>query len=1143
MHNVKRFVCRLRPVVRQISIVLALSLLWVAAIASGQGVGGKLGGRVTDPSGSIVPGVQINAENVSTGVVTATRADADGYYRLQLSSGTYTITAITNGFATLKQQNVAVTIGADISLDFHLEVAASTTVVEVNGEASATLITPTSSVVQTTVSNDLVSTIPVEVSGTLRNASSFLKLEPGYNGTSLNGGAGGYQPTTVDGADVSGSGFGSGQEGTGWAMPVPSFAVQEFQVVGSNAGADVGRTSTGAVSYALKSGTNTFHGTAFEYNRNTVYDAKTFFQPTRGVDRQNEFGFDIGGPIRRDKAFFYGYYDGFRYATSNPGTFYTLLTPAMKKGDFTSADNFNANIPAIYDPSTTAPNGSGGFTRQQFSCNGVANVICPGKISSVSAYFSSLFPDPNLPGISNNYKGTSTTANNSDQFLGKVDYVLSSTSRLSASFNWMRNPEIGFGTSGGGCPFGNLLCGTNVIAFHGDRAIVNWSKTLSSNKVNHALVSFNILYFFMHFGGQQSFTSGSNLNQKAGLGFVNQSGFAHISAGAYYVGGGSNINKIAHSVARVGDDFTWARGSHEMQFGVSYQHYTTIGVQGAYGSTNWGTFSFSPLESALPGNSSTGFAAASFLIGAVDSGGLGQDPGQGMTMPYYGIYAQDKWKVRPNLTLTYGLRWDYNSPITDRDNRLANFDPNLPNPGAGNILGALTFAGTGSGRDGRKQYANSWFGGFGPRLGLAYSLGPGTVLRAAYGLMYDTNAASAAHLNQQGYFTQATLQSLNAGVTPAFSWNNGFPTVPLGPIFDPTFANGASTSWMPPNGSQLPEVENYNVGIQQKLWGGIVIDASYVGTQSHHMYTGTLNVNQLNPKYLALGTVLQSNVGSSQANAAGITAPYSGFSGTVAQALRPFPQYQTITNVSDPVGNQHYNAFQIKAQKVTRGGLSLLVAYTFEKNVTDVNGVGAQNYYNFKAEKAVASYDVPHNYVAGYSYSLPIGKGRLLDLKSSLANKLLGGWTTSGIVTLQSGKPISVTTELSLPANGPLLPNVVLAQPLYGPTAGRGAFNANTDKYINAAAFVAPAPFTYGNAPRYFDSLRSFGMRDWDAALQKEFPITERVSLRLKGEFFNVFNTVNFGAPNSDINSPSFGKITTIAGTPRNGQVAGTISW
>jgi hypothetical protein len=1149
MNRDKSFTTPLWTIIRHTSFVIAVWLI-SATIASAQSnVSGRVSGRVTDQSGAIIPNAQINAQNTGTNVTSGTQSDSSGYYVLQLPAGNYVISVSSAGMATLKQDNVAVTIGGDAGLDFHLQVASTRTVVEVQAEASAELITPNTPAVQLTVNNALVSTMPVEVSGTLRNADSFLRLEPGYNGTtgngSLNGGSGSDQVTTVDGADVSGVGFGSGGQSIAYAMPVPSFAVQEFQVVGSNPDADVGRTSTGAISYQLKSGTNQFHGIVFDYNRNTIYDAKTYFEPTRGVDLENEFGFDLGGPIRRDKTFFYGYYDGYRYSTSNTGTYYSLLTPAMKAGDFSAA-----GIPAIYNPATTAANGQGGYSRQQFSCNGVLNVICPDQISPVSAYFASLLPNPTLPSLTNNYQGTTTSSNNSDQFLVKIDHALSPTSRLSGSYNWMRNPQIS------DCPFGNVVCGGSVNPFHGDRAIINWNKTISANKLNHVIVSFDLLDFYDRIGGQNSLTDGPNTNAKAGLGFVNQTGTAHLAvggtisptgvistAGIYFVGGGSNINKIAHSVLRVGDDYTWEHASHQMTFGFLSLHYYTIGVQGAYGSSNFGTFEFSPLESGLPGNSATGFNVASFMLGDVDAGGLGQNPSQAMQMPYYGIYGQDKWKIRSNLTLTAGLRWDYSEPVTDRQNKIANFDPNLPNTDAANTLGALVFAGNGPGRAGKRQFANAWYWGFGPRIGLSYAMKPNTVLRAAYGLMFDTNSAPAVYLNQQGFSTQTVLQSTNGGVSSAFNWNSGFPPVPQGPDLDPTFANGGSTSWMPLNGARLPQIENYNVGVQQKLWGGIVMDAAYVGTQGHHLYNGNLNPNQLSPNYLALGNTLASNIGSAQAIAAGITAPYPGFVGTVAQALRPYPQYQTITYSNDPIGNEIYNSLQVRGERTLSHGLALLVVFTWAKNYTDVNSVGAQNYYDYKAEKAVASYDLPRSFVAGYTYDLPVGQGKILNLSNSVANRILGGWTTSGVLTLQAGMPISVTTELSLPAIGAILPDVVPGVPLYGANHTRGSFNPRVDTYLNINGFTAPPPYSFGDAPRYFNQVRAFGYKDWDVALMKKIALTDHVSFSLKGEFFNALNTVNFAAPNSDINSPSFGTITTITNNPRNGQVSGTFSF
>jgi len=1128
-----------------IAILIGIALLIPGVSFSQQGTGGgRIRGQVADPSGAPVPGAQVVARNIATSVSTAVETNTRGYYVLQLPTGVYDITATLSGFATATLQNVTVNIGSDVGLNIHLVIGSSRTVVRVTATASP-LIAPDSSSGQTTVPSALVSTLPVEVSGGMRNAADFLKLTPGYQGSSfaarLNGGVSLDQEVTVDGAAVSPVGFGSGIQGS--QMTLPSFAVQEFQVVGTNVDAQYGRTSTGAIKYVFKSGTNQLHGSAFEYLRNEALDSRNFFAANRGLDRQNEFGAELGGPIKKNKTFFYGYYDGFRYSTTNPATYYSLLTPAMKNGDFTAP-----GLPPIYDPATTQPDGSGGFTRNQFSCGGVLNVICANRISPISKYFAGLLPNPNLPGLTNNFIGDSTSINNSDQFLAKIDENLSSRSRLSGSYSFMNEPTTSVG------PFGQALSG-NISGDHGTRIILNWDYSISSTMLNHSMAAFSRWAFFSHQGGLTSLATGPNLNAQAGLGgIVDQSGQAVISAGPYFLGIGGEYNKQSHTEWQIGDDLSWSHGSHLAQFGFNHQTNYTIGLQNVCHPT--GTFQFGPAETGLPSNTGTGFSVASFLLGAVDSGNWCQEPSSAWVMPYTALYAQDHWKLRRNLTLSYGLRWEYSSPITERQDRMANFDPSLPNPGAGNLPGALIFAGSGAGRSGIQSFGDPWHKGFGPRIGIAYSPNASTVFRAAYGVMYDTNSGPAIFQNQQGFFTNATLSSLDGGVTSAFNWNGGFPSVPLGPFFDPTFANGGSTSYMQPNGAREPMVQNWNVGMQRQIPGGIVIDASYVGTSMHHILVGNYNVNQLNPRYLSLGSLLESPVNSPQAQAAGIAVPYPGFTGTVAQALRPFPQYQQIILVQDPVGNNTYNSLQIKAQKTYSQGISFLVSYTLSKDLTDSDGNGgggfiggAQNYYNQRAEKAVSSSDVPQAVVAAYAYDLPVGKGKSLSIGNRVVDKILGGWITTGIVTLQSGTPLGIRTELSLPAitgptsyNGPQGVRANVVGSSFYLNHNSGSFNPATDLYLNPAAFAAPPPFSFGNSPRLFSQIRSFGLQEWDVALIKKFPLTEHVNFGLKGEFFNVVNGVNFGAPVTDINNSSFGRIFR-AGSPRTGQVSATVSW
>src|SRR3984957_3760972 len=439
--------------VTQNSVVLrlsALALLWglgfslpLALRAQGNN---RVSGLVTDQSGAVIVGATVTAQDVDTNVVTSTTSNDRGYYLLQLQIGTYNIKASNPGFQTSLREKVDVSVGADVGIDFGLSLASAAQAVDVVGGV-APLIAPNSSSVGTTVKNELVMNLPLAVSGGIRNSVDFLKLTPGYQGCSfsarLNGGVGLDQEVEIDGATVPPVAFGAGIQGS--QNTVPAFALQEFQVVSNNIEAQYGRTSTGVIKYEYKSGTNALHGSAFEYLRNESVDARNFFAPTVAADHQNEFGVEAGGPILiphvyngRNRTFFYMYYDGFRYSNSNPGTIYSLLTPAMRQGNFSAA-----GLPLIYDPSTTQANGSGGFTRQPFP----GNVIPQNEISATSSYFAGLFPSPNLPGVSSNYIGPSTSTNEMDQGLIKIDQAIHN-GRISASYNHTVEPTTSDGAFG-----------------------------------------------------------------------------------------------------------------------------------------------------------------------------------------------------------------------------------------------------------------------------------------------------------------------------------------------------------------------------------------------------------------------------------------------------------------------------------------------------------------------------------------------------------------------------------------------------------------------------------------------------------------------------------------------------------------------
>jgi len=416
---------RLKPCIQGVSV-----LLLTAAVLVGQGTANRISGLITDSSGGIITNAAVTAEEKATGVVTKTTSNDRGYYLLQLPIGVYDILVSNPGFQSTVSEKVPVTVGAAIGLNFTLQVGSTQETVQVSAEA--TLLRPDSSSVQTTVDNKLVMELPLAFSGRSRNSASFLTMTPGYQGNTsvarLNGGVGWNQSITVDGATVSPASFATGNQGQ---MIVPSFAVQEFQVVGNNPEAQDGRTSNGAIKYALKSGTNSLHGSAFEFLRNQALDARNFFSPVVALDNQHEFGVELGGPIviphlynGHNRTFFYMYYDGYRF-TNTTTTTYNLLTPAMRAGNFSAA-----GLPAIYDPNTTQPNGQGGFTRTPYP----SNTIPADQISPISKYYASLFPDPNRPGLTSNYLGTSKSIAQDDQGLIKVNQALHNGS-ASLSYN------------------------------------------------------------------------------------------------------------------------------------------------------------------------------------------------------------------------------------------------------------------------------------------------------------------------------------------------------------------------------------------------------------------------------------------------------------------------------------------------------------------------------------------------------------------------------------------------------------------------------------------------------------------------------------------------------------------------------------
>jgi hypothetical protein len=479
------------------------------------------------------------------------------------------------------------------------------------------------------------------------------------------------------------------------------------------------------------------------------------------------------------------------------------------------------------------------------------------------------------------------------------------------------------------------------------------------------------------------------------------------------------------------------------------------------------------------------------------------------------------------------LRFEFEQAPYEAADRYSAIDLGLANPGAGNLPGALIFAGSGPGRVGRRTLSDTDYSGVGPRFGLAWQADRKTVIRGGYGLYYSSNYNS---VGTAGFNISASFASLDNGITPAFHLSDGFPqNFNHSPRIDPTFQNGQSGSYIQSTSTRLPRTQNWSLGIQRELTTNLLAEAVYIGNHNTRQLAGQLvNINQVDPKYLVLGSLLTANVNSPEARAAGIPIPYPGFNGSVAQALRPFPQYQTLSTTAT-AGNSIYHALQIGLRKRLSVGLSLDAHYSLSKNIgytssalsggAGLDGNIGQDNLNRKLERAILPTDITHAILISYVYDLPFGPGKAFLNQGGAAGKLIGGWSVAGVHRYQSGMPLS----LSMNNNLPIFNRVLRPDRVSGQEAGTGIsnadFNPNRDRAINLNAFAVPAPFHFGTAPPTIQDLRTFAVLNEDFSLIKITPLTERFSLENYGQFINAFNRHRFTGIGTNFSNSTFGLV------------------
>ncbi len=1135
--------------------LLVLAILGFNSTCSAQFNRAGLSGTVTDVSGAVVAGATVVAIEDSTNTEFSTVTNASGIYNfVGLPVGMFRITCEHEGFQKLVRTNVVLQSTSEVRVDLQMTVGSLQNQIVVT--AGTPLIEERTTTYGFALDEKSIQDIPLEVAGSKRTIYSLLAAVPGVTNAGFQnnvlGGVGFSSQIIIDGV---GAEYNPGVPSVAQRPPSPE-AVSEFKVINSTS-AEYGLTAGGFISVVTKSGTDAFHGDAYEYLRNEAFDAKSFFATTRSTDRENEYGFTLGGPIIHKKTYFFGQYDGYRTSSATAGSILTLPTDAFKSGDFSAllgpvigTDSLGRPVLAgqIYDPATTRPDGKGGLIRDPFP----GNIIPQSRFSSVSQNLQSYFPELTSPNqIVNNYNGSSTVLTTTEpNYFIKISQVLGK-GYLAGSYRF-----VNFFSGGGG-----IL--PSILA----NDVYNFGQTVHNVRLSYDVPITSRLSSSFTGGMDRQGGAGNTAYGAAATGGTTV-GLTGVLApctpdtniqGGYPALGDTLCSQLEGDTNwKLNNTFTLLAGKHTIKFGGSFYRWNAnIRTQN---NAN-GSFNFNSSETGLPGSllGQTGFGYASFLLGEVDNGLIAAPYTKSLRSYYVGGFVQDEFRVTRNLTLNLGLRYDWQPQYTSPSYDASQFNPTIANPGADNVPGALEFLGFGTGRDGKKRFGDTYAKGFGPRVGLAYKLGDNTSVRASYGLYWSpVSQFSGEFANRQGFQASSTLLSPNGGVTSAFNWTSGYPPFNTNPTIDPTIANGTSTAFLGTGSAYPSDIQIITVSVQHQLPKQIVLEVGYIGNLAHHLATSHDQINQLDySKYGYLGDLLNQPYDSPAAIAAGITAPFPNFAevvgsanATVAQALRPYPQYQDVRGWNSKFGNAAYNALQVRLEKHFSAGLSFLVGYTLSKNLSDVGdsqGVfasGIQDAYNWRANRSVTDVDQRHAVVASYAYDLPLGPGKRFLSGDGIVDKYIaGGWTISGVNNYSTGLPLAIGTSLSLPTGTEnLRPNGVPGVPArIG--GGCSGFNPATGVYINRAAFADPAPFTFGNAAPWLDNVRGCANLNESISLLKSFPLyKERVSFQLGMDFFNVFNRHIFGAPDTNIDDVGFGQISS-AGAGRQGQLHVKFIW
>jgi hypothetical protein len=792
--------------------------------------------------------------------------------------------------------------------------------------------------------------------------------------------------------------------------------------------------------------------------------------------------------------------------------------------------------------------------------------------------------------VAGNPSGDQTWLLNARTIEFRVDHAFTPNFRMSESFYWGHRPSIRNCGEVAGCAtqFDGETSPSKNTDYYGNgfyqRIATQHTHTqfdwiIKPNVLNHTTIAWD--RWFM---GGNPLSAGASWPQRlwsgtAGASVANGGGLLIGDAGPPLIDfqgtipynsigqyGWGKFGFLTNNRWQFSDDLSIVRGKHTIKVGFEYRWHQ-FPYAGWATANEGGEFAFNSQETAgydAAGNNlsgKTGESFASFLLGQVHS--------STQTIPFHPMFYEaytspwinDEFKATSNLTITLGLRFDYQFARTESRDQMSTFDPNTPNPGAGNIPGAIIFAGKGTGRSGTRSFERPNHDAWGPRLGFAYRLGTRTAIRGGYGIYYS-GISFDQFIGQPtlGFQSNPTLNNSTNGQSPAFLFDNGFPQsdpscggggscIKLPPFIDPTVGNNQSVIAVAKNGLTLPRYQNYSLTFERQLTNNMRLDVSYIANRGSRLTNNWqslgVGANMLNPSVLSLGANTLSSpcnitVAAAGVCPGGVALPYNTFNGDVAQALRRYPQYQNILWRDVPTGSSIYNALEVVLEQRFAHGLQFRAAYTYSRLNNDGaesaqggNGVNATTQNPacpHVCEWGLSQDDTPHVFLFGYSWELPGGKRF-----HGAAGALLGGWNLSGALRYESGRPLNIFMNNDLGGlifNGQKRPNRVSGTSAVAKHSG--FFNPLTMNYFDAAAWADPGPAQFGNAPRADGSVRGTPTYNEDASVFKVFQLHEQLSMRFDAEFGNIFNRTDFCNPNTNFSAGSFGTINTQCNQPRS---------